>query len=128
MLTTFAAPARYVQGKDATAELGAVMRQVGLIGPALILASERLCRQMADPWKRTLGAAGIEFSVHRFGDSGRRALIGSLRDGLRMRFRFPDVTEPPVDIGLLLPKFSQAFFKFCVLALGTVVVPLLILP
>lgn len=67
MLTTFAAPARYVQGKDATAELGAVMRQVGLTGPALILASERLCRQMADAWKRTLGAAGIEFSVHRFG-------------------------------------------------------------
>lgn len=67
MLTTFAAPARYVQGKDATAELGAVMNQVGLTGPALILASARLCREMAEVWARSLGDAGIEFSMHRFG-------------------------------------------------------------
>jgi len=67
MLTTFAAPARYVQGQDATRELGAVMTQVGLTGSALILASERLSREMTDPWARTLGAAGIEFTVHRFG-------------------------------------------------------------
>ena len=67
MLTTFAAPARYVQGKDATGELGAVMEQVGLAGPALILASERLIRMMADRWTRSLGEVGIEFAVHRFG-------------------------------------------------------------
>lgn len=63
----FAAPARYVQGKNATRELGPVMAQVGLCGPALILASERLGRQMSDRWKQTLGEAGIEFTIHRFG-------------------------------------------------------------
>ena len=67
MLTTFAATARYVQGKDATRELGAVMTQVGLTGRALILASERLSRQLTVTWTQTLGAAGIEFTVHRFG-------------------------------------------------------------
>ncbi len=67
MLATFAAPARYVQGKDATAELGPVLRQVGLTAPALILASERIGRQLADAWTATLGGAGIEFTVHAFG-------------------------------------------------------------
>lgn len=75
MLTTFAAPARYVQGKDATGELGAVMAHVGLAGPALILASERLIRMMADRWTRSLGEVGIEFAVHRFGGECSQAEI-----------------------------------------------------
>ena len=75
MLTTFAAPARYVQGKDATAKLGVVMEQVGLAGPALILASERLARVMADRWTQSLGEVGIEFIVHRFGGECSQAEI-----------------------------------------------------
>ncbi len=75
MLITFAAPGRYIQGKDATRQLGAVMTEVGLIGPALILASERISRQMADIWRQTLGGSSIEFTVHRFGGECSRAEI-----------------------------------------------------
>lgn len=67
MLTTFCAPARYVQGKDATLELGAVMSQIGLVGPALILASRRRCQEMSHVWTQALGKAGIEFTLHHFG-------------------------------------------------------------
>ena len=67
MLSVFAAPARYIQGAHATRELGAIMREVGLTEPAVILASERLHRLMSPVWKRTLGDAGIEFVAHRFG-------------------------------------------------------------
>ncbi|MGD9618985.1 MAG: glycerol dehydrogenase [Mycolicibacterium sp.] len=66
MLTMFAAPGRYVQGRDATRELGTVMAQVGLRGPALILASARISCEMADRWQQSLGAVGIDFTVHRF--------------------------------------------------------------
>lgn len=75
MLMTFAAPARYVQGPHATRELGPVMREVGLTAPALVLASERLHREMASVWAQTLGAAGIEFTAHRFGGECSRAEI-----------------------------------------------------
>lgn len=67
MLTVFAAPARYVQGQNATAHLGSVMTEAGLTGPALIVASERLGREMREAWQQTFGDAGIPFSVHRFG-------------------------------------------------------------
>ena len=38
-LTVFCSPSRYTQGKNATAALGAEMTGLGLVGPALVVAS-----------------------------------------------------------------------------------------
>jgi hypothetical protein len=42
-------------------------------------------------------------------------------------FGLPDITEPPVDIFLLLTKFPQTIFNFSALLLGAIFVPFLIL-
>ena len=40
MLRVFAAPARYVQGRDATAQLGAQLKAAGLLPPVTIIADK----------------------------------------------------------------------------------------
>ena len=66
MLAVFCSPSRYVQGANATAELGSVLSAMGLTGPALIVASARIEAELGATWARTLGSAGIPFVVHRF--------------------------------------------------------------
>ncbi|MCX6542087.1 MAG: glycerol dehydrogenase [Actinobacteria bacterium] len=66
MLAVFCAPSRYVQGANATAELGSVLSAMGLNGPALIVASARIEAELGATWAHTLGSAGIPFVVHRF--------------------------------------------------------------
>jgi len=44
-----------------------------------------------------------------------------------MGFGFPDVAKPPIDLGLLLPWFSETLFKFRALSFGTLFIPFLIL-
>lgn len=66
MLATFCAPSRYVQGRNATAELGTQMKSVGLAGPAYVLASRRIHEQLDQVWARSLHSAGIEFVVGEF--------------------------------------------------------------
>lgn len=38
-LAIFASPGKYVQGRDATAQLGALLKKMGIGSPVLILAS-----------------------------------------------------------------------------------------
>ncbi|CAB4813689.1 unannotated protein [freshwater metagenome] len=66
MLAVFCAPSRYVQGVNATSELGEVLTAMGLTGPALIVASERVETALGPVWASTLGRAGIPYVVHRF--------------------------------------------------------------
>ncbi|MBA4188445.1 MAG: glycerol dehydrogenase [Planctomycetaceae bacterium] len=66
MLAVFTAPARYVQGKDATESLGREMQTVGLTGPALVVAGASAAKLLAPVWERTFQAAGIAYSVHLF--------------------------------------------------------------
>ncbi|MFI0432661.1 MAG: glycerol dehydrogenase [Candidatus Nanopelagicales bacterium] len=66
MLAIFCSPSRYVQGRDATADLGAQLVHLGLTGPALIVASQRCIDQLGGAWRTTLGDAGIDFAVHEF--------------------------------------------------------------
>lgn len=66
MLSVFCSPSRYVQGRDATSELGAHLVHTGLTGPAYIVASTRVRDLLADTWATALGEAGIEFSVGVF--------------------------------------------------------------
>lgn len=83
MLNVFCAPARYVQGRNATAELGAQMRHLDLGGPALVLAGGSVRGLLEPEWKATFDAAGILFGVRTFGgecsppeiDAGRAAAL-----------------------------------------------------
>ncbi|MBO0713115.1 MAG: glycerol dehydrogenase [Acidimicrobiales bacterium] len=63
----FQSPARYTQGKHATARLGAELRNIGLDGPALILSSSSPARLLDEVWAKSLGEAGIHYSVEIFG-------------------------------------------------------------
>ena len=67
MLSVFQSPARYTQGKHATARLGAELRRIGLSGPALILSSPSPARLLGDVWATALGEADIHYRVELFG-------------------------------------------------------------
>jgi glycerol dehydrogenase len=75
VLAVFGAPARYVQGRDATSELGPQMARLGLTGPALILTSASPRRLLTEVWKASLGDAGIAYTLHPFGGECSRAEI-----------------------------------------------------
>lgn len=62
----FCSPERYVQGKDATKQLGSQMKAIGLEGPALLVAPATVRPFLEDSWKASLGASGIDHSVHDF--------------------------------------------------------------
>jgi glycerol dehydrogenase len=67
VLSVFQSPARYTQGKHATARLGAELHKIGLDGPALILSSSSPARLLGDVWATSLGEAGIHYNVEIFG-------------------------------------------------------------
>jgi glycerol dehydrogenase-like iron-containing ADH family enzyme len=67
VLGVFCAPGRYVQGRDATEQLGDEMAKIGLEGPALIVSSPSPRRLLARAWEKSLGAAGFAYRVHAFG-------------------------------------------------------------
>ena len=67
MLSVFCAPSRYVQGRDATAQLGEQMTKAGLKGPAFLLASARMQDELNDAWATSLAAAGFDYEIGSFG-------------------------------------------------------------
>ena len=67
MLEVFCAPACYLQGKNATAELGPQMKRLGLGNPALIIAGASAIRLLTSTWEETFRQAGMAFSVRKFG-------------------------------------------------------------
>lgn len=67
MLSVFCSPCRYVQGKNATAFLGAEIVGLGLKGRALIVASRSPIRLLTQTWKTTMAEAGLEYDVYEFG-------------------------------------------------------------
>ena len=93
MLKLFCAPARYVQGRDATDALGSEMLHLGLEGPALLIAGATVTQELEGRWRATLGAAKIDFSIRIFGgecsqseidagmhdatDRGARVIVGA---------------------------------------------------
>ena len=66
MLSVFCAPARYTQGRNATASLGQEIVNLGLRGPALIIAGNSAVTQLSEIWRISLGEAGIDYSTLRF--------------------------------------------------------------
>lgn len=67
MISTFCSPARYTQGRDATAILGAELTTLGLPGPVLIVAGRSARAELEPTWAATLGGAGLAFGIHDFG-------------------------------------------------------------
>lgn len=66
MLKVFCAPARYTQGPNATEQLGREMRNLGLDGPALIVAGRSAIRILEEVWVRTFAEAGTEYQIFAF--------------------------------------------------------------
>lgn len=66
MLKVFCAPARYTQGPHATEQLGAEIRNLGLDGPAIIVAGRSAIRLLSDTWARTFAEAGMKHQVFPF--------------------------------------------------------------
>jgi glycerol dehydrogenase len=75
MLAVFTAPARYVQGADATESLGREMRTVGLGGPVLIVAGPSAAAALAPAWERTFREASVAYTVRTFGGESSLAEI-----------------------------------------------------
>ena len=67
MLQVFCAPSRYVQGRNATALLGEEIVNLGLSGPALLIAGRSAISQLSDTWTTSLGEAGLAYRVVPFG-------------------------------------------------------------
>src|SRR3954471_988052 len=66
MLQVFCSPSRYTQGRNATAQLGSEIRNLGLNGPALIIAGRSAVSLLSETWKASLGSAGIPFTTFAF--------------------------------------------------------------
>ena len=67
MRSTFCSPSRYTQGRDATAALGQEMKTLGLVGPAVIVASKSVRALCAEASHTVLGDVGISFAIQPFG-------------------------------------------------------------
>lgn len=66
MLQVFCAPSRYTQGRNATARLGEEISNLGLTGPALIVAGRSAVSLLSGAWRASLGDAGIPYTVFDF--------------------------------------------------------------
>jgi glycerol dehydrogenase len=66
MLKVFCAPSRYTQGPHATEQLGAEIRNLGLEGPAVVVAGRSAIRLLSETWKKTFAEAGMSHEVFPF--------------------------------------------------------------
>ncbi|MCW1959123.1 MAG: iron-containing alcohol dehydrogenase, partial [Mycobacterium sp.] len=80
MLRVFCSPARYTQGPNATASLGAEMAVLGLDGPALVVAGRSASRLLSDVWDRSFAGAAITYRLHEFGGQCSQQEIDRIKD------------------------------------------------
>lgn len=66
MLKVFCSPTRYTQGPHATAQLGSEILNLGLNGPALIVAGRSAIRLLSETWAKTFADAGMPYQVFPF--------------------------------------------------------------
>jgi glycerol dehydrogenase len=66
MLRVFCSPSRYTQGKNATTQLGQEIENLGLDGPALLIAGGTAITLLSSVWTATLGDASIAYTVFPF--------------------------------------------------------------
>src|SRR5688572_20797682 len=78
MLSIFCAPARYVQGRNATDHLGKEMEKLGLSGNILILAGRSARRLLEQSWQERLPPHGYKPIIETFGGECSTAEIGRI--------------------------------------------------
>ena len=83
MLSVFTSPSRYVQGRGATASLGAEMAALGLEGPVLVVAGRSAEAMLGAAWAESFRKAGLVHVVHRFGGQSSRAEIERVNEAAR---------------------------------------------
>jgi glycerol dehydrogenase len=66
MLSIFCAPARYVQGRNATEQLGSELSKLGFVGAVMIIAGSSARRLLEATWERSLGDAGFKCTIADF--------------------------------------------------------------
>ena len=66
-LAVFSAPGRYIQGPEATRQLAEELKYLGFSGPVLLVASASAEKLLAEVWRETFSAAGLNYGVHSFG-------------------------------------------------------------
>lgn len=76
MLKVFCSPTRYTQGPHATRQLGSEMHNLGLDGPALIVAGRSAIRLLSDTWAKTFADASMRHHVFPFAGECTSAEIG----------------------------------------------------
>jgi glycerol dehydrogenase len=67
MLSIFCAPARYVQGRDATSVLGRELQKLGLTGTAFIVAGRSARHHLETLWQSSFATSGHEYEIYDFG-------------------------------------------------------------
>lgn len=80
MLSIFCAPARYVQGRNATLELGREMKKLGLDGPVMLITGTHAQRLLAATWEKAFKEAGYEFEVLSFSGECSKSEIKRCKD------------------------------------------------
>lgn len=86
MHQVFCAPARYVQGRDATLMLGAEMLKLGIGGKTLVLASSSAKKLLTAAWKETFTKAGIDYSLELFsGECSRKEIARVVKIAVDMK-------------------------------------------
>src|ERR1700682_1408423 len=83
MLSIFCSPTRYTQGRNATASLGQEMANLGIEGPALIVAGKSAIALLSQAWQRSLSQAGISHSIYRFGGECSLSEIERVKEAAR---------------------------------------------
>jgi glycerol dehydrogenase len=66
MLKVFCAPPRYTQGPNATEQLGSEICNLGLDGPALIIAGRSAIQLLSETWAKTFSDVGMSHTVFPF--------------------------------------------------------------
>lgn len=79
MLSIFCAPARYVQGQNATRQLGPEMAKLGLTGKVLILAGRAAKRHLPELWAETFDNESFEHRVMEFSGECSRDEIDRIK-------------------------------------------------
>ncbi|HEY9712993.1 MAG TPA: glycerol dehydrogenase, partial [Chroococcales cyanobacterium] len=82
MLSLFASPARYVQGRDATLSLADEMMAMGLVerGDTVFIVAGRAARQALLPsWEQSFGRHGLKHEIFQFGSECSQAEIDRAR-------------------------------------------------
>lgn len=89
MLKVFCSPARYVQGRQATALMPLEMSRLGLTGPVLIIASPSARKQLESVWNQTFRACEAAHEPHILDFGG-------------------ECSRPEIERGILLARQSGA--------------------